>query len=271
MKYLLLILTLFSSIAYSAGAPISTGKFGRVTPQFYVDVAKGAVTGHSAVNVTGHAALSTAYQTVWDCTVLPYVWPASDLAMTVVSDDPNDNSTGTGAQTVTIEGFDADWIPQTATVSLTGVTPVAIPGTWIRINKSFVATAGATGGAIGEITVANGGTTYSCIQNGYNVSIAGYYSVPAGYYALLLQGTTSAEAGKSAEVDVYARVFGGAFQLAHHAHIYQNYYTYDFKAIQLLPPKSDIDVRAVSTASGSEISVIFDILLVREDLLDARQ
>jgi len=270
MKYLLLCLVLFSSVAQAAGTAIATGKFGRPTPSFFVDVAKGAVAGHRLVNVVGHAPIGTTYQLLWDCTTTDYTWPTTALAMSIVSTDANDAVAGTGVRTVTVYGLDANWAEQTVTVTMNGLTPVAITGTWLRINKIIATTAGSNEGAVGTITVSNGGTTYSCLVNGYNTSVAGYYTIPTGYYGLLLQGAASAEAGKSVELDFYARPFSQLFRLAHHVHLYQNFYQYNFKAIQVLPPKSDIILKAVSTAAGSEASASFDLLLVREDLISVQ-
>lgn len=271
MKYLLTLLLLsFTSLASAGGAPIAIGKYGTPTPSFLTDVARGAVEGYSSNNAIGHASVGTTYQTVWDCTATKYTWPSTALAMTIVSDDGNDNSAGTGARTVMVNGLDSNWDEITTAVSLTGLTPAAIPGTFIRINSAYVVTAGTNDGALGVLTIASAGTTYACITNGYNRTLMGIFTIPDGYYGIILQGKGSAGAGKDIEIDMYARRFAGLFHLGHHAHIYENNYDYVFQAYKVIPPKSDIEVRAKSAAAGAEMSISFDVLLIEERFVDPR-
>ena len=126
-----------------------------------LQVAKGLVPGTTGLFKFGfNADIDQTEETVWDAGGL-YTYPASALAMTIVSSNANDTSAGTGARTVRVIGLDANYAEVTQTVSLNGTTTVSIPTSLIRVYRAFVVTAGSGNTAAGTITIANGGTTYA--------------------------------------------------------------------------------------------------------------
>lgn len=113
--------------------------------------------------------------------------PSSAIAMEIVSDSTDDDGdpVGIGARTLQVYGLDANWDIQNEIITLDGNTPVAVPGTWIRINTMQVMTVGANGVSVGTIklTAVVGGTEYIRIEAGGNVALQCHYTVPEGFTA----------------------------------------------------------------------------------------
>lgn len=113
-------------------------------------------------------------------------WPAaavlgSSINISSASGDDDGAPVGTGALTVTIVGLDANYKVQSETVTMNGVSNVNPTGSYIRIYKAYVATAGSGGTNAGVITVADGTGTFITIPAGLNTSLAAAYTVPADY------------------------------------------------------------------------------------------
>lgn len=110
-------------------------------------------------------------------------WLSALAAMEIVSDSAADTAAGTGARTVAIDGLDANYNRLTQTVSMNGVTAVAIPAQIIAINRVRVLTAGTGLGNAGTLTVRNAGagTTRITVPVGRSISQSSGYTVPAGY------------------------------------------------------------------------------------------
>lgn len=144
-----------------------------------------------AVTVIG---LTSAATSSWGfCAFSGITQPTSAVALSVGSNDANDDSAGLGARTVLIEGLDSTGAEVSETVALTGL---GIGGpttqTFLRVNNVTVATAGTDRGVnYGPITVYNGANTYSVIgyadtstpgaTYGAGVSADAVYTVPTGY------------------------------------------------------------------------------------------
>lgn len=111
--------------------------------------------------------------------------PAAAVAMEVVSDSANDAAAGTGARTVVIAYLDGAYTAKTATITLNGTTPVAMPENVLRVNSMVVAAVGTFGSNnAGNISVraAGGlGATYNYMPAGIGISRSSMYTVPAGF------------------------------------------------------------------------------------------
>ena len=92
-------------------------------------------------------------------------------------------TTGTGAWAVRINGLDENKEDKTIEVDLDGTTAVAIPGTWLAINRANILEPSGTGGknaGIISIRVAGGGTVVSEIPLGRGQTQQCVYRVPSG-------------------------------------------------------------------------------------------
>lgn len=114
--------------------------------------------------------------------------------MEVVSSSASDTVAGSGARTVTINYLDASYAAQSVTLSMNGTTPVALPGTIMRVNSLRVASSGTFGGSnAGDISVrlaGGGGATFSYLRIGNGLARTSLFTVPAGQtfdiYSLVL-------------------------------------------------------------------------------------
>ncbi len=146
-----------------------------------------------------------------------YAWQTSAVSMEVVSTAAADASAGTGARTVLVSGLTAALADQSETVTLNGVTPVALAKTYYRVNSARVLTVGSGGSNAGDITVrvVAGAVPQTQIPVGYGRSQAAVYTVPVNSIAWLLDGFFSvADAGGTNSVaacQFMTRNVGGAW------------------------------------------------------------
>ena len=133
-----------------------------------LSIAQGEVRGHTVRNMFGYQeAVTTAFIPAWEFTT-GYTYPSSALLMSVSSNNAGDNGS-----LVKIIGLDANYDPVEDTVTLPETTTQG----FFRINDVIFL---GTGGNLGLITVANGGTNYAGIRAGDGRNQASIYTVPAG-------------------------------------------------------------------------------------------
>jgi hypothetical protein len=136
-----------------------------------LQVARGLVRDSEARNIFGfNTAIGTNFIAAWELNSA-YVYPNALLAMTAVSSSASDT-----AVTILILGLDGNYDRKSATVTLTGTTPVNI-GEFFRINDVITL----SGNAVGNVTIANGGVTYARMDAGTGKNQASIFTVPAGY------------------------------------------------------------------------------------------
>ncbi len=159
-------------------------------------VANDKIRGASHVVKSGqNAAIGTTPETFW-VQGAAYTWNSAailDITSTDVDDDgaPVD----TGARTIVIEGLDAAYAEISETVIMNGQTAVLTTNSYLRVNRMYVATAGATGANEGIIYASTGAQTTGTpdvattirmtIALGEGESRAALYTVPAGKVAYL--------------------------------------------------------------------------------------
>jgi hypothetical protein len=122
------------------------------TTEFYLEVAKGNVEGHTHINKFGHNSTATAGDDIWGGDGTYQYFPTAAVAVDIVSDSTDDDSGGIGAIQVTVLGLDTNWDEQTETVTLNGTGVVQLNSTYVRLFRAFVAEAGTSNSNIGNIT-----------------------------------------------------------------------------------------------------------------------
>ena len=165
---------------------------------FYLEVAKGNVPGHSAVNKFGHnPAVDTSGEDLWAGGGTYGFWPTSGVSIDIKSSAAADGVAGTGALTCVVYGLDGDWKEQTSEViTLNGLTEVAIAGTWMRIFRLVVLTAGTYGTNVGNLTVQCVGAGGGLLDNTIGIYVAAddgqtqqaIYTIPAGKTGFFIKG-----------------------------------------------------------------------------------
>jgi hypothetical protein len=137
---------------------------------------------------------------------IPYLTSAT--TMEIVSSDANDAAAGSGARTVRVYYLDGNWEDQYADVTMNGTNAVEITGDMLRPYRARVTSCGTSGGSnTGTLTIrpSGGGSTYLEIPASVGTTLFGAYTVPAGYEALLVQGTVHSESTKVSDFYLYTR------------------------------------------------------------------
>lgn len=195
-------------------------------------------------------------------------WPTTAFTAYIVSDDAADSGTSTGAQTVQVEGLDADYNIKSVSVTLNGTTEVAISGTWIRINRAFVTLSGTGGTAAGTINIqsSGGGVIYANLGIGNQTQMAAY-TVPAGYTLYLDDVSFTAALGiqaKNVTVKFVLRNFGtNTFRTGIIETVQSNSLLIPFQYPFAIAEKTDVECRAFSDTSNVEVSASFQGVLIK--------
>lgn len=157
--------------------------------EFLLEVAKGTVAGHKAVNKFGSSLnIDSGVDTdIWDganATTDQDVWVAPTTARThdITSTSTNDTSAGSGAQTVRIYGL-TGWgaAEVTEDITMNGTSNVATANSYVIIYRMFVLTSGGTTINAGNITATaqTDATLTAMILAGYGQTQMAIYGVPS--------------------------------------------------------------------------------------------
>jgi hypothetical protein len=171
------------------GTYSSITRMGAFEP-FELQVARGQVDGHSAVNIFGFSTAvgSTALGPLWEGLTLSggaYAYPSVAAPLVLVSDSASDTS----ALSVQIQGLDANFNAVNETIAMNGTTNVTTTNSFLRINLMTTT----NGLNVGNITAKISSTTYAKISAGIGQTQMSLYTVPAGYtfYLSYLQADAS--------------------------------------------------------------------------------
>lgn len=186
---------------------------------FYLNVARGLVSGMKAVQVWGHApsGVQTTLTDLWDranATPTQQIWLAPTAARihAIVSTSASDDGSpaGIGARTVTVYGLTSWSTAETSeTVTLNGVGAVNTANSYVVIHRMVVATSGASGPNVGTITAtaATDATITAVILPTGGTTEMAIYGIPSIQTAYLSKFHASVnDAAAAGRVDFYAKV-----------------------------------------------------------------
>ena len=184
-----------------------------VGTDFYTEVAKGTVPGHSIIHKFGSSLLTTTQKVVSQTGA--YQVPIAVVSLEIVSDSASDSAAGIGAQEMTIIGLDANWEEVTFTVITNGLTPVALSTDLIRLYRWYVSRSGAyadsvTSSHVGDLSIQElgGGTVWDVVPSTplpYGQSSIGAYTIPKGKTGYLLSKQIFVDSTKSANIFFFKR------------------------------------------------------------------
>lgn len=255
-------------------APSSTTKCGKNEP-FELQVARGQISWHRSVTVFGYNPdLDTSEESVWpNGGTVPHGQAASVLK--VSSDSANDDSTGTGARTLLIEGLDADYKEVSEIVTLDGQTAVNTTKTYHAINNLVVLTVGSSGHNVGTIYLGTGVVTagvpaviWDLINPTYNQRTTAHYTVPAGYTGYLSEGIFTAGQASGSTGVTGKLVSGdpsGVLRVSATTAINNGSVDYDFKYPLQISEKHCVGATAIGAANNNIVSAMFTLLLIKND------
>jgi len=253
---------------------ISQTQYGK-NEEFALQVSRGQVQGHRNVTVFGfNGDVDTSQVTVWPLPSLSN-YAATALQMKVSSSSANDTSAGTGARTVVIQGLDGSYNEVSETVTLAGQTAVLTTTLFLRVNYMYVATAGSSNSAEGDIYIGTGtvtagvpATPYNIIKYDYNNTTSGFFTIPAGYTGYLSQGLFSAGQA-SGSTQVQGRLLAiGADNIRRTAAITtlnNGVADYTFEYPLAIPEKTTVEATAIGSANNNACSSMFILLLVKNN------
>jgi hypothetical protein len=257
-----------------------TGSWNRKTAEFGsvpgLAIALGLVADVSFIRKFGanrDIATGSVPESIWDGGGL-YPWPSSAVALEVLSaSTADDAATGQGGWTLEVQGLDANWEMQTETVTLDGQVVVTIPGTWRRVFRARVVTAGTVGINSGIITirVAGGGTTLAIVEAGVGQTTMAIYTIPAGYTGYVTRIRSSVVRDSPSVTIVAALQFFVRDNAVPDAAWNMKLEQTAGQPVAATVPgrfteKTDFDARAVYvSASSAQVVAEFDIVLVRNE------
>lgn len=252
---------------------------------FYLEVAKGNVAGHSIINKFGrnplvgitlaHVSVSGQYQT-----------PTTPQSLEILSASANDTSAGTGGRKVMVEGLDGNFDIQTEIVTLNGLTAVLLTKQFMRVTRTYVYESGSyvtvsTPSHVGKITLrgVGAGATWVIIDTvegtdtgfGMGQSQIGSYTIPRGYTAYLLSKTFSTETAKPTSLYFFKREnaddvtvpYSGIMRLFEQNDGIQAPFHIEGKSsLQTIPEMSEVGFFAKVATGTASVSVEFQIMLV---------
>lgn len=245
------------------------------TKEFLIEVSKGKVPGHDSFLVIGaKESITTTSETVWDLSG-NFTFPTGDESWELLSDNTNDTSAGTGAQTVIVSGLDTNFDRQVEIVSMNGTTPVTLTRTdWNRsINTAvFSKAANVNRSNIGTITlrVAGGGDARATILPGKGRSFNGFYTVPKDTTSFLMSIISFTPKGEDIILDPLARLFGtNAWISGGITPLYQKDVIVPFNTFPRFETKTDLEPRVESTNTNIKGSVGLEILEIDSQLVSS--
>ena len=197
-----------------AGQPLYSDGFSR---QIRDMIALGAVKNWIVVHKFGaNYDVGTSIEDIWSAGGV-YSFPTTASQLEAISSSANDAAAGTGAQTIRVEGLDANFEEISEDITMNGLSATtATTASFIRVNRAYVLTTGTYGiGSDGDITVriASAGATQALIQEttadtiawDYGQSEVGRYTVPAGKTAFVSRVTIIGESNKRTDFAMFQR------------------------------------------------------------------
>ena len=237
---------------------------------WYLQVARGLVTGTSVVQRSGHNGDigNGATESIWvEGGIYPFTtWEDTAQKLYVISTSASDTG-----QTIYIEGLDASWNRITETITTNGTTAVATTKNFLRIHTATITSHNTP--SVGSITfrlTSGTGTVVAHIGIGLGMTKLSQYTIPAGYTGYITYGdATTFRTGSGnigSRLNMMVRPYNGTFVAAFTAEVVNGYYRNDFTVPMVVTEKSDIDVQITADGNGTIATCNYQILLIQNGL-----
>jgi len=221
-----------------------------------IPIAAGLLDGYSHINKFGYRdTIAGSWQTIWD-KAADYAYYAA-ATVTAVADNAGDNVTDDGG-TVEVQGLDENYAPVTETLTIGGAASVA---QFSRVFRARMITANTGTTNADEIRIKNGVNDVAVIIAGAGQTLMSLYTIPAGKTGYLMKLQGSVDANNDALFRLYARPFGGAFNVKGQFGVFAAGFNYDYPVPLRFEEKTDLEVKGLSQ-NGIGGGAIFDIILV---------
>jgi len=218
-----------------------------------IPIAAGLLDGYSHINKFGYRdTIAGSWQTIWD-KAADYAYYAA-ATVTAVADHTGDDNGGT----VEVQGLDENYAPVTETLTIGGAASVA---QFSRVFRARMVTANTGITNQDEIRIKNGVNDVAVIIAGAGQTLMSLYTIPAGKTGYLMKLQGSIDANNDALFRLYARPFGGAFNVKGQFGVFASGFNYDYPVPLRFEEKTDLEVKGLSQ-NGIGGGAIFDIILV---------
>lgn len=268
----------YSGLVNENGVPYGVRHLGNkprvVSTPYFMEIAKGNVPNHFAVNKFGqNLAVSATIEDIWDGSEnYEYLVDDTFALMYISSDNAADQS-----MTYEVTGIDSDYNYSTVEVTLDGadgrtfvvLTSGATDDKWWRIFR--VLNTSATP-ALGNIYVSKDNTDVggngipddiadiqAKILIGNEQTLMCLWTCPIGYDAFLTNYYASTSSNKITSVNLFVRPFGGVFNIKAVFSINQIHMSYHYTFPISITEKSDVVIRASAAGGGGVVSSGFDL------------
>ena len=237
--------------------------------EFALEVSKGNITGHTRLSlIARNAAVTMTEVTTWPEST-DYTFPAAASTMTVSSDSASDATAGVGARTVLISGLDSNYVAVSETINPNGTTGTTTSNSYLRINSLLIVTTGSSNFNVGTIYIGTGTITagkpavvVNLMTAEIGASTSGFYTTAASNYAGFVNTNATVDAVKLVISKVCVHTEAGVRVCAAETLIADGVNLGFTWPTPLIPPKSDIELRArVDTGTGG-VSINLGFVLI---------
>ena len=240
-----------------------------------LDVARGFIGGQSGVSKFGanpNVSASSTEDIIY--TGVINLLQAATTVRIKAGGDSNDDSSGTGARAITVEGLDENWAVATENITTNGASAsTATTTTFTRVFRAYVTDVGTYGVAnTGNVVIENGsgGTDLVTIEAGLGQTQTSAYTVPAGKTAYLIRMRVGSTSAKASDISFWQRrnaddvtvPFTGKRLIRKFLGVTGSR-SVDFQSYPSFPAKTDLwgTVTTGSGAAGS-VEIAYDLILV---------
>jgi len=225
---------------------------------FGVSIQRGDINNFTGIQKFGYnGSVGTSFETIWDGGG-DYTFISSAGTATATSSDTDDN-TGT----VEIQGLDSNYDLATETLTIGGS---AGSTSFIRVFRAKMVNANTGDANVGTITITVSSTTVAQIQPTYGQTLMAVYTVPRKHQAYLVQKDIGSS--KDLENEIKFRIKeidnGNVWNTRSFITTRGGFVEKNFAVPEIINPKTDIEMRAKSSATSS-ISAGFELILEKID------
>ena len=230
--------------------------------QFDLNVAAGITTQLANVHKFGAVVTTSAdYDTVWSYGGA-YTFPSTAGIITATSTSTQDDSGGTGALTVRLQGLDANYNEVEEDFTLNGTVGVAGTVEFLRTHRAFVLTGNNDNNNVGDINFTHSVGVTCQIAEGMGQSQVTFYTIPAGKSGYLRSFAATMNKNQENTVRLFQKKpDGGVFRLASELNLYNSNMHTTYSIPLYFTEKTDLEVRTY-TGSNATVSSMFDLLIV---------
>lgn len=226
---------------------------------FGVSIQRGDINNFSGIQKFGYnGSVGGSFETIWDGGG-DYTFITSAGTATATSSDTGSDNTGT----VEIQGLDSNYDLATETLTIGGS---AGSTSFIRVFRAKMVNANTGDANVGTITITVSSTTVAQIQPTYGQTLMSVYTVPRKHQAYLVQMDIGSS--KDLENEIIFRIKeidnSNAWNTRSFITTRGGFVEKNFAVPEIIQPKTDIEMRASSSATSS-ISSGFELILEKID------